>query len=582
GFENDHFFWTASHIHMYYTGRTRAMNLSQVRVVLVVPKHNRDGYVKPICIKYEWEFPHCGKCLLYDHSLVDFPKASPNQTNGIEQGEGQISGVSKRVSHEEFIVVNRKGVNPKKFNGILMNKKTKYRSIAKKTTNTKFKKNGANSGGKKKQSIQEVSNSNPFNALNYVENDDDLFNSRSKSDSDNEVEEVFNKTAAFMASTSLKSNNRSGYGTKSLLEQLRETTLDYDYNPYDDDACEGHDIFENLQAIEESSQPPQPPIASTKTPRMVSSVKLPILKKGEYILWTMNMELYLAHTDYALWEVILNGNIAVQMSKDEASNETKALLVTAYTDELNAAYSISTATGHSSQAQDSSSYADELMFTFFPNQSKDEATDFALMAFTLNPSSSSSSNSEEDVTEIVFDNRSSDEENSVANDRFKKGKGYHAVPPPLTGNYMPSKPNLSFARLDDPIYKFKISETVTSLAKDEDNAPEASTAFVENPKKIATSHSRRNSTERVNTAGSKAVSAVKGNEDHPHQALKNKGIVNSGCSRHMTMNKAYHVDYQKIHDGGFVAFGLSRCKIIGKGTIRTEKLDFDDVYFVNE
>nr|GFB50273.1 hypothetical protein [Tanacetum cinerariifolium] len=29
------------------------------------------------------------------------------------------------------------------------------------------------------------------------------------------------------------------------------------------------------------------------------------------------------------------------------------------------------------------------------------------------------------VTEIVFDNRSSDEENSLANDRFKKGNGYH-------------------------------------------------------------------------------------------------------------------------------------------------------------
>nr|GEV73304.1 ribonuclease H-like domain, reverse transcriptase, RNA-dependent DNA polymerase [Tanacetum cinerariifolium] len=43
----------------------------------------------------------------------------------------------------------------------------------------------------------------------------------------------------------------------------------------------------------------------------------------------------------------------------------------------------------------------------------------------------------------------------------------------------------------------------------------------------ATTHSRRNSTERVNTAGSKTVSAIKGNEGHPQQALKNKGIVDS-------------------------------------------------------
>nr|GEV76091.1 ribonuclease H-like domain-containing protein [Tanacetum cinerariifolium] len=573
----------------------------------------------------------------------------------------------------------------------------------------------------------------------------------------------------------------------------------------------------------------------------------------------MNMEQYLAHTDYALWEVILNGNSKVQMSKDEVDNKIEVLLVTAYqilartrerkakstllvaildehlarfygikyaktlwaafktrvggnaeskkmqkmnkpgidnldiddlynilkvyeadikgssgsssnsqnlafvsaentnnTNELNVAYSVSTATGHSSQAQGSSSYANELMFSFFANQSstlhmdkedleqinqddleemnlkwqvamlsirmkhfykktrrklefngkdpvgfdktrlsvlivieddtllgiadqpeiqgtgdglgiydwscqvEEEATDFALMAFTSNPSSSSSFNSEdmivnlmkkvldikeEEVTKTMFDNYSSAKENSVANDRFKKGEGYYAVPPPLTGNYMPPKPDLSFARLDDSIYKFKISETVTILAKDENDASETSTAFVEKPKEDrsgripvsttkpkaatstsaakpvntagpkqsvnfsrtistfhkshppirrsfnnATTHSRRNSTERVNTAGSKAVSVVKGNRvivvktsagyvwrprvnamdqlskdnrwiytrDHLQQALKNKRKVDSGCSRNMTGNKAYLADYQDIHDGGFVAFGSSR------------------------
>nr|GEX86191.1 hypothetical protein [Tanacetum cinerariifolium] len=281
---------------------------------------------------------------------------------------------------------------------------------------------------------------------------------------------------------------------------------------------------------------------------------------------------------------------------------------TSNTNELNAAYSVSTATCHSSQAQGSSSYADELMFLFFANQSsspqldnedlekidqddledmglkwqvamlsmrvkrfykktsrklefsgkeqvgfdktkvecfnchrrghfsrdcrsaknsgnksrdygdagykgrnngkwpakeedenalvvqdrlgtydwsyqvEEEATDFSLMAFTLNPLSSSSSNFEEEVTETVFDNRSSDEENSLANDRFKKGEGYHAVPPPLTGNYMPPKFDLSFAGLDDYFYKFKISETVTSLTKDEKDALKTSTACVDKPK----------------------------------------------------------------------------------------------------
>ncbi|GKB36053.1 hypothetical protein Tco_0880995, partial [Tanacetum coccineum] len=110
---------------------------------------------------------------------------------------------------------------------------------------------------------------------------------------------------------------------------------------------------------------------------------------------------------------------------------------------------------------------------------------------------------------------------------------------------------------------------------------------------------------RVNTARPKAVlSAVKGNKgnavkasacwvwrpkhkvlDHgnPQQDLKDKGVIDSGCSRHMTGNKSYLTDYEEI-DRGFVAFGGNSKggKITGKGKIRTGKLDFEDVYFVKE
>ncbi|GJS54775.1 ribonuclease H-like domain-containing protein [Tanacetum coccineum] len=40
----------------------------------------------------------------------------------------------------------------------------------------------------------------------------------------------------------------------------------------------------------------------------VSALKLPILKTRDYDLWSMRMEQYLTHTDYALWEVIVNGD----------------------------------------------------------------------------------------------------------------------------------------------------------------------------------------------------------------------------------------------------------------------------------
>ncbi|GJU37711.1 hypothetical protein Tco_1186065 [Tanacetum coccineum] len=41
----------------------------------------------------------------------------------------------------------------------------------------------------------------------------------------------------------------SGYGTNSLLEQWKVTKRDDDYDPYDDDLYESHDMFENLQGI---------------------------------------------------------------------------------------------------------------------------------------------------------------------------------------------------------------------------------------------------------------------------------------------------------------------------------------------
>ncbi|GKC50070.1 hypothetical protein Tco_1072815 [Tanacetum coccineum] len=67
------------------------------------------------------------------------------------------------------------------------------------------------------------------------------------------------------------------------------------------------------------------------------------------------------------------------------------------------------------------------------------------------------------------------------------------------------------------------------------------------------------SNQKVNTIGDKVVSVVGGKRetaDNPQRALKNKGIVDSGCSRHMTGNKAYLAEYQD-YNGGPVAFGGS-------------------------
>ncbi|GJZ62064.1 putative ribonuclease H-like domain-containing protein [Tanacetum coccineum] len=70
---------------------------------------------------------------------------------------------------------------------------------------------------------------------------------------------------------------------------------------------------------------------------------------------------------------------------------------------------------------------------------------------------------------------------------------------------------------------------------------------------------------------------------NPQLELQEKGVINSGCSRHITGNKSYLSDYEEIN-GGFVAFGGSTKggKITGKGKIKSRKLDFDDLYFVKE
>ncbi|GKA08401.1 retrovirus-related pol polyprotein from transposon TNT 1-94 [Tanacetum coccineum] len=107
----------------------------------------------------------------------------------------------------------------------------------------------------------------------------------------------------------------------------------------------------------------------------------------------------------------------------------------------------------------------------------------------------------------------------------------------------------------------------------------------------------------VNTVRPKAVvNVVKGNNvnvvkasacwvwkpktkvlDHgnPQMDLQDQGVIDSGCSRHMTGNMSYLTDYEEI-DGGYVAFGGNPKggKITGKGTIKTGNLDFENVYFL--
>ncbi|GKE47919.1 hypothetical protein Tco_1479177, partial [Tanacetum coccineum] len=66
---------------------------------------------------------------------------------------------------------------------------------------------------------------------------------------------------------------------------------------------------------------------------------------------------------------------------------------------------------------------------------------------------------ENEVFQSVSDSRSSDVEDSPVHDRFANAKGIHAVPPPMTRNYMPSGPD---REVDDSMFTYGPKQSKTS------------------------------------------------------------------------------------------------------------------------
>ncbi|GJZ21524.1 hypothetical protein Tco_0558563 [Tanacetum coccineum] len=99
------------------------------------------------------------------------------------------------------------------------------------------------------------------------------------------------------------------------------------------------------------------------------------------------------------------------------------------------------------------------------------------------------------------------------------------------------------------------------------------------------------SRQTVNTVRARGFNAVKPSscwvwrpiKPNGASQLNDKGFVDSACSRHMTRNITHLSDF-KDFDGGYVTFGGRAYggRITGKGTIKTDNLDFDDVYFIKE
>nr|GEV34648.1 putative ribonuclease H-like domain-containing protein [Tanacetum cinerariifolium] len=73
---------------------------------------------------------------------------------------------------------------------------------------------------------------------------------------------------------------------------------------------------------------------------------------------------------------------------------------------------------------------------------------------------------------------------------------------------------------------------------------------------------------KVTAAKTHMVNAVQGNWGNPQHALKDKGVIDSGYSRHITGNMSYLSDFEELN-GGYVAFGGNPKggQIFGKVTI---------------
>nr|GEX46534.1 ribonuclease H-like domain-containing protein [Tanacetum cinerariifolium] len=183
-------------------------------------------------------------------------------------------------------------------------------------------------------------------------------------------------------------------------------------------------------------------------------------------------------------------------------------------------------------------------------------------------------------------------------DRFQPSDGYHALSltkpeQDLSHTNRPTAPIIEdWVSDSEDEFETKAPQVVPSFAQSTDQveSPRHSVQHVEtsipaatlkpaSPKPAVLPQSKPISVTAVRPV-SIVVPKIKGNPQH---ALKDKGVIDSGCSRHMTGNMSYLYGFEELNCG-YVAFGGNPKggKISRKRKIKTEKLDFDDVYFVKE
>ncbi|GKB51211.1 putative ribonuclease H-like domain-containing protein [Tanacetum coccineum] len=179
-------------------------------------------------------------------------------------------------------------------------------------------------------------------------------------------------------------------------------------------------------------------------------------------------------------------------------------------------------------------------------------------------------------------------------DKFKTGLGYNAASPTVERNFMPPKPDQMF--IDEQVESMFVDVVASSEVNTVESKHETVNKGFEPKDEVKTVRSSIEKIKFVKAAREKAEKIQVYNGLDPQKSLnlslyvqgnlqqkeyKEKGVIDSGSSRHMTGNKCYLTEYED-YDGGFVSFGDGKGRISGKGKIKTGTLDFDDVYFFKE
>nr|GEU89464.1 ribonuclease H-like domain-containing protein [Tanacetum cinerariifolium] len=151
-----------------------------------------------------------------------------------------------------------------------------------------------------------------------------------------------------------------------------------------------------------------------------------------------------------------------------------------------------------------------------------------------------------EVLNNKVDIRENDGDDNQVNDRFKKGKGYHAVPSPYTRNYMPSRADLSFVGLDNSVFKSKVSETITSVPKIKTNASKTSKDSFEKAKIVRLGahliEEWESDTAVLTKSGQVLVNAAKQSSHRVALSVSAARSVNTAASR-PNVNNALPITY---------------------------------------